>query len=86
MASVECCANSVIKTHFGQPLVRILLLIIVADLDECAVPSHACTCSGLLGCISTCTNSIGSYTCGCNTGFEINVAATDCLGLCLHQP
>ncbi len=41
------------------------------DIDECADPNFC-------GADASCTNSIGSFTCTCNTGFENYVANVGC--------
>ena len=46
------------------------------DIDECSDGTHDCS--------QTCTNTIASYTCGCNTRY-ILVLGTDgitCIGMC----
>ena len=41
------------------------------DVDEC----------GADGCSQTCTNTQGSFTCGCNDGYVLNVDGTTCDGM-----
>ena len=43
-----------------------------ADIDECVEGSHQCA--------QICNNTIGSYTCSCNSGFIINVDGKTCDG------
>lgn len=43
------------------------------DIDECANSNG--------GCDQTCTNTIGSFSCGCNDGYEL-VNETLCVGKC----
>ena len=38
-----------------------------SDIDECMVGSHDCDDD-----TSTCTNSVGSFDCTCNEGYEKN--------------
>ena len=45
---------------------------ITADHDECAVDNGNCQ--------QTCTNTAGSHTCGCNSGFRINNDGRTCRG------
>ena len=51
--------------------VRTSLFSIYADIDECAENTD--------GCNQLCNNTIGSYFCDCNTGFELNDPLT-CVG------
>ena len=41
------------------------------DVDECGADS----------CSQTCTNTQGSFTCGCNDGYVLNVDGTTCDGM-----
>lgn len=51
-----------------------------ADLDECTLNTHACTCNGLIGCNALCTNIAGSYTCGCDPEYVLAANGFTCLG------
>ena len=42
------------------------------DIDECQGTSH--------GCIQLCTNTVGSYMCGCRTGFQLDGDGRQCNG------
>ena len=44
------------------------------DIDECSVGTHDCS--------QTCTNTIGSYICGCNSGYLLETDGTTCRGMC----
>ena len=39
------------------------------EVDECSVGTHDCS--------QTCTNTVGSYICGCNTGYLLKLTETD---------
>ena len=52
----------------------LLPLICFADIDECILGLDNCHDN------ATCTNSIGSYTCMCNDGFEGNGYQFNCSG------
>ena len=43
-----------------------------ADINECTLGTHRC--------VQTCTNTAGSYTCGCNTGYMLNSNGFTCDG------
>ena len=43
-----------------------------SDNDECIL--------GTDNCMHTCTNTIGSFSCGCNTGFELDSDGATCNG------
>ena len=45
----------------------------VVDIDECEDDTD--------GCSQTCTNTQGSFTCGCNDGYVLNVDGTACDGM-----
>ena len=42
------------------------------DIDECQGTSH--------GCIQLCTNTVGSYMCGCQIGFQLHGDGQRCNG------
>ena len=43
------------------------------DVDECGDDTD--------GCSQTCTNTEGSFTCGCTDGYVLNVDGTTCDGM-----
>ena len=43
------------------------------DIDECS--------SNNGGCAQVCTNTPGSYTCGCNPGYELDGDGLSCNGI-----
>ena len=43
-----------------------------SDTDECSYDNG--------GCSEICTNTVGSFTCGCEPGFELNSGGTGCIG------
>lgn len=45
----------------------------VIDMDECR--------DGINACQETCTNTIGSYICGCNEGYRLNSDGQTCYGM-----
>ena len=48
-------------------------LSIDPDIDECTNNTHNCT--------QTCTNTDGSFTCGCNSGYVLDSDGVTCNGL-----
>ena len=48
------------------------LFLVNVDINECD------TSNG--GCDTTCTNTVGSYYCSCNTGYELNNNQHTCNG------
>ena len=48
------------------------LLSLFLDLNECSNSNG--------GCNSTCSNSIGSYSCSCEAGYQLAVNLHDCKG------
>ena len=54
----------------------ILLNFIYPDIDECRDGTDDCT--------QTCTNTDGSFTCGCNTGYLLDTDGFTCNGKYKH--
>ena len=50
-------------------------IIIIVDINECNVNNG--------GCEHSCTNTVGSYTCSCNTGYQLSLGQ-HCSGNLLH--
>ena len=48
----------------------------ITDIDECIEDTD--------GCAQTCTNSIGSYSCSCNSGYRLANNGRGCNGQYLH--
>ena len=56
---------------------RLVLIFKFSDIDECS--------SNNGGCAQVCTNTPGSYTCGCNPGYELDGDGFSCNGKTLLQ-
>ena len=54
-------------------LILSIVYLYSVDINECD------TSNG--GCNHTCTNTDGSYTCSCNSGYELNSDSHTCNGL-----
>ena len=52
--------------------IGIIIYLYFLDTDECAV--------NMGGCMQTCTNQVGSYQCGCNDGYDLDVNQHSCVG------
>jgi hypothetical protein len=52
----------------------------IPDIDECALGTSLCTCNGLPGCVTYCTNTAGSHECGCGPGYVLDVDGITCIG------
>ena len=50
-----------------------LLFLLFADIDECQ--------SGRSNCSQTCTNTFGSFTCGCMPGYSLQEDGVTCTGM-----
>lgn len=50
---------------------RNIYVLIVLDRDECSLPV----------CSQTCTDTEGSYTCGCHIGYKLSADKTTCTGI-----
>ena len=50
----------------------------LSDSNECATSNGGCT--------HTCVNSVGSYRCECNSGYQLDsVDRRTCVGECTHS-
>ena len=49
------------------------------DVDECADGTHDCS-----PITQTCINTIGSFTCECSSGYELDGDGTTCNGMYKH--
>ena len=51
------------------------LLSIIPDINECdpAIGTHICD--------QMCTNTIGSFVCGCNSSYDLHDDGTTCIGM-----
>ena len=47
------------------------------DINECVL--------GTSGCNQLCNNTVGSYTCSCNTGYTLDLNNLTCNGECHHS-
>ena len=47
-------------------------LFLYKDIDECSNGTHQCA--------HNCTNTIGSYTCSCDSGYQLNQDGLHCDG------
>ena len=56
-------------------------VVLPPDVNECTEPSHLCTCDATFPqCNAICTNTVGSYTCSCSVGYQIDQGGLDCIG------
>ena len=46
---------------------------ILSDIDECSNGTHKCS--------QICINTIGSFLCGCNIGYLLDIDGTTCHGM-----
>ena len=58
--------------NYLDSLVRITNIVSTSDIDECTAGTHNCQ--------QQCTNTPGSFTCGCNTGYELLANGYQCQG------
>lgn len=50
----------------------LLFLFLSPDINECVETPSVCE--------QNCTNTVGSFVCGCNTGFELQSDGSSCNG------
>lgn len=57
-------------------------VVYLTDVDECVVPlAAACICDpAVIGCVFSCTNTVGSYVCGCNNKAQLANDGFTCVG------
>ena len=48
------------------------IFVLLSDINECSANTDNCA--------QTCTNTIGSYTCGCNSGYRLDSNGRTCTG------
>ena len=60
-----CDGDYYMKQNMYYKIIHTLL-----DIDECSDGTHYCS--------QTCTNTVGSFTCGCNNGYLLDVDGTTC--------
>ena len=65
---------------FATVLYEVLILCVNAEVDECS--------EDLDNCEHECTNTDGSFTCSCHTGYQLNSDGHSCSGLltCIKLP
>ena len=54
-----------------------------ADVNECSFDNGGCMCDRELGtsdCLSSCANTIGSFQCNCNGGYQLDDTSLVCIG------
>ncbi len=49
------------------------LIVCFVDINECNDGSHICN--------QVCTNTVGSYKCSCNNGYELGLDKKTCVGM-----
>lgn len=54
-------------------LTRFAFLLVLAEEDECAKPDNG-------GCEQRCVNTLGSYQCACDPGYELGPDKKSCEG------
>lgn len=66
------------KTLFDQDIIPFSLLLLFSllliDTNECSL--------GTDNCQQLCINNVGSYSCDCNSGCELNSNGINCTGIC----
>ena len=58
--------------------VCVCVFILSLDVDECAAGTDNCDATN-----ATCTNTDGSFTCACNSGWESADNGVTCTGECM---
>ena len=61
-----------VSTWSVLPMYDMLLYCVCIDINECNTNNG--------GCNQVCTNTIGSFECSCNTGYELSANPLICVG------
>ena len=75
--SLDTTAMVRILLNFSADVILSVLVthsILYLDIDECS------SGNGLSPCQQTCTNTIGSYNCGCISGYALQINGYNCSG------
>ena len=59
--------------YWFQLIICLLNSLVYPDIDECT--------EQIDGCAQICTDTDGSYTCSCNSGYELSTNDRDCDGV-----
>ena len=62
--STSCCARAATSAFLFEPHLNSITNVSLADIDECTRDDHECHQD------AECINTVGSYNCSCNLGFE----------------
>ena len=61
------------KNPFNTSIILLyLMIVLIPDVNECILGTNNCS--------QFCTNTIGSYLCGCNTGYTLGADNITCNG------
>ena len=68
----------IIITEKGHDNVHDCIFVCLEDIDECIENTDNCE--------QVCENTIGSFSCDCNPGYQLNIDGTTCEGEIMHCP
>ena len=74
LATVEVVILETAMVHKLFKVPDSIIITCFTDIDECVLELDDCHDN------ATCNNTIGSYTCMCNDGFEGNGSQFNCIG------
>ena len=66
------CIHQSIQRWPTKHILALNFIILNSDVDECSSNNDDCA--------QVCTNTPGSYTCGCNPGYELDGDGFSCNG------
>ena len=68
--NINVCSCTYIKT---VTYVIVTNLCMFSDIDECSYGTDSCS--------QICTNTVGSFICGCNSGYVLDSDGVTCNGM-----
>ena len=65
--------DTIVMVRTPGPYIIVFNVVYSVDIDECGLGTHQCA--------QDCSNTVGSYTCSCQTGYTLNADGRRCDGM-----